>query len=219
MKKGHRDAKLLAIVVAALSLGAACDGPSEGPERGQALFGACVSCHGASGAGNPEVGAPAIAGLPAWFVESQLLKFKSGTRGTHPDDEAGMRMRPLSLTLRNEADVKNVAAWVQSLPRVPGDHAVAGGDAARGKALFATCMACHGPDGGGNQALNAPPLAGADDWYLLAQLKKFKSGARGADPKDALGAQMRAMVNTLTDEQAMKDVVAHIASLPAKGGS
>ena len=47
----------------------------------------------------------------------------------------------------------------------------------------------------------------------MSQIKKFKSGVRGAHPKDVTGAQMRPMAMTLADEQAMKNVVAHIATL------
>jgi cytochrome c oxidase subunit 2 len=79
--------------------------------------------------------------------------------------------------------------------------------------LYTPCTACHGADAAGNEQLKAPPLRGASDWYLLAQLKKFKEGHRGANPSDLEGAQMRPMAQTLPDEQAMKDVVAHIGTL------
>ena len=64
-------------------------------------------------------------------------------------------------------------------------------------------------------ALKAPKLTGQADWYLLAQLHKFKSGARGAHKDDATGAQMRAMASTLVDDQAMLDVVAYVRTLSA----
>ncbi|MBI2301994.1 MAG: beta-galactosidase trimerization domain-containing protein, partial [Armatimonadetes bacterium] len=35
---------------------------------------------------DPSLGAPAIAGLSAWYVEAQLRKFRIGARGTHPSD-------------------------------------------------------------------------------------------------------------------------------------
>jgi len=91
-----------------------------------------------------------------------------------------------------------------------------GGDVASGQAKYAVCLACHGPDGRGNEALHAPPLADRADWYMLAQLRKFKSGMRGAHPQDTYGAQMRAMAMTLADEQAMHDVVAYIKTLESK---
>jgi cytochrome c oxidase subunit 2 len=61
--------------------------------------------------------------------------------------------------------------------------------------------------------MNAPPLSQQADWYLLAQLEKFKTGMRGANPKDFTGAQMRAMSSTLQDTTAMRDVVAYIKTL------
>src|SRR4030095_10596765 len=88
-----------------------------------------------------------------------------------------------------------------------------GGDATRGQALYAPCIACHGVDGGGNQPLNGPPLSHANDWYLLTQLQHFKAGVRGLKPGDTYGGLMRPMSMTLPDEQAMKDVIAYIVTL------
>src|SRR5439155_25568341 len=61
--------------------------------RGKVLFSLCAQCHGSDASGNPVTLAPAIAGLPAWFVTGQLKKFRAGGRGTHFDDISGMRMR------------------------------------------------------------------------------------------------------------------------------
>jgi cytochrome c oxidase subunit 2 len=134
-------------------------------------------------------------------------------RGAHPDDIAGLRMRPMSRYLRGEAQVKLVAAYVASLPPVKPEPRVAGGDASRGQAAYVLCTSCHGVKGEGMQALNGPPLAHLNDWYLLSQLQKYKSGLRGANTKDAEGILMRPMSMTLADEQAMKDVVAYIQTL------
>jgi len=203
-------AALALVVVAGPSLSAAEDGSRPGDQ----LFQYCVACHGDAGAGNPAVAAPAIAGLPAWYVEAQLLKFRAGGRGMHPDDVEGMRMRPMSLTLRSDAEVKAVAAYVASLPPAHPAPTLTGGDAKRGETLFRPCIACHGPRGGGNQALGGPPLAGATDAYLWRQIAKFKAGIRGGDPaKDPKGAMMRPMANTLPDDQAVRDVIAYIVTL------
>jgi len=91
---------------------------------------------------------------------------------------------------------------------------LAGGDAAAGQTQYmAICVACHGADAKGNQAMNAPPLANQADWYLVSQLKKFKTGMRGAHPEDVSGSQMRAMSSTLIDTTAMHNVVAYIKTL------
>ena len=89
-------------------------------------------------------------------------------------------------------------------------------DANKGKSLYTVCVACHGAAGEGNKALNAPRLAGQEDWYIVRQLKNFKSGIRGADPKDTYGMQMRPMAMTLANDQAMEDVAAYIMTFPKK---
>jgi cytochrome c553 len=200
---------LAALVVAVLAPPAA----AEDPERGRKLYALCNQCHGPAGAGDPAALAPAIAGLPQWYVESQLVKFRAGHRGRHFDDIAGMRMRPMSLSLSGDADVAAVSAYVAGLPPVPPAPRLEGGDPARGQTLYTPCIACHGADGSGNQALFGPPLAHASDWYLLTQLANFKAGVRGAKEGDMSGALMRPMAMTLADEQAMKDVIAYISTL------
>ncbi len=91
--------------------------------------------------------------------------------------------------------------------------AFAAGDAERGKPLYATCGACHGANGEGMQALNAPSLAGQEEWYVIRQLKNFKAGIRGSDARDTFGMQMAPMAMTLPTDQAIEDVAAYISSL------
>ncbi|MCC6849886.1 MAG: c-type cytochrome [Deltaproteobacteria bacterium] len=207
-----------ASAVAVAALGPPPPAAAQDVARGAAHYQLCAACHGDQGAGSEPRGAPAIAGLPGWYVDAQLRKFRSGQRGYAPDDETGLQMRPMATALRTDEDVASVAAYVARLPPAAPAPTLAG-DATRGQALFAPCSACHGPDGGGNEALKGPRLAGQPDWYLLAQLVKFKSGARGAHKDDATGAQMRAMASTLVDERAMLDVVAYVRTLRAGEGA
>lgn len=197
--------------LAALAPGAARAGGDV--VRGHQLFQLCTQCHGAQGEGNHLALAPQIGGLPEWYVLRQLKGFRAGYRGQHIDDIAGMRMRPMSLTLASDADVEAVAAYVATLPPSPPKHELEGGDAAAGQVLYAPCTACHGPDASGMEALGAPPLRHASDWYLLTQLQHFKTGVRGTKPGDVQGALMRPMAMTLADEKAMRDVIAYIAKL------
>lgn len=104
-----------------------------------------------------------------------------------------------------------IAAAASSLLIAGG--ASAAGDAARGKTLYAVCSTCHGPNGEGMQEMNAPALAGREEWYLIRQLENFKSGARGKDARDTYGLQMAPMAQLLADRQAMEDVAAYINSL------
>ena len=91
--------------------------------------------------------------------------------------------------------------------------AFAAGDADRGKAMYATCGACHGVNGEGMEALNAPRLAGQEEWYVIRQLQNFKTGIRGTNPKDTFGMQMAPMAMTLPTDQAIEDVAAYIKTL------
>ena len=217
----HMNYRKLLCFVAALafvvSLGPAAFAEGEDLANGEAVFNTCVPCHGAVGQGTDLASAPAIAGLPQWYVEVQLDKFQNGARGAHPDDAEGLRMRPMSRSLmdRNgvlEAKVKDVAAYVASLPVVETPSTVEG-DAEKGKALYTPCIACHGQAGQGSQPLGGPPLVGQSNWYLESSIHKFQSGVRGGDPsKDQSGAIMAAMSNTLTDET-IKDVIAYIRTL------
>jgi len=196
-------------LAAALAVEAAAD---DDP-RGEILFQICSQCHGPEARGNELIMAPSIAGLSQWYIEAQLGKFQKGLRGNHPDDAAGLRMAPMSLTLKTEEDVRAVAAYVAGLPAKRPMPQLIGGDPENGKMFFAVCQACHGPAAAGNQQLGAPPLRNANDWYLFSQLEKFRAGLRGANPADPVASTMRPMSLTLPDEQAMKDVIAYIMSL------
>jgi cytochrome c553 len=204
-----------AFVFAALLLAGvapALQGAAAEDDRGAELFGLCAQCHGDQGQGNQQALAPAIAGLPAWYVEAQLGYFRNDGRGNHPQDIPGLHMRPMSRTLRSDEDVKLVAAFITGLPPVRPTPEVAGGDAQRGAGLYTVCAQCHGAAGEGNQALNSPPLRNMSDWYLVSAIERFKAGIRGANPKNPNAVMMRGMAMSLADEQAIKDVVAYITT-------
>jgi cytochrome c553 len=180
--------------------------------RGQALFRLCTACHGSQGEGRIEVGAPAIAGLPEWYVTAQLQKFRQGVRGTHPADIAGMRMRPMARSLPTDTDVLAVAKHVAALPPQTPAPTITG-DAANGAQQYLLCLACHGADAAGNEQMGAPPLTIPDDWYLLRQLQNLQQRVRGGNAsRDATGAMMQPIASALS-EQAMQDVIAYIQTL------
>ena len=104
--------------------------------------------------------------------------------------------------------------WLDSYPTFAEVLARPAPDVTAGQAAYAVCSACHGAGGEGNKMLNAPKLAGLQDWYLRRQILNFKHGLRGANPGDTFGAQMAPMAATLVDEAAINNVVAYIASLP-----
>jgi len=78
-------------------------------------------------------------------------------------------------------------------------------DAAKGAQLFATCVQCHGDQGHGDPAQQAPRIAGQHDWYLLSSLIAFKKGER-QNPK------MLPFIKNLTEKD-FKDLAAYISGL------
>lgn len=89
------------------------------------------------------------------------------------------------------------------------------GDAARGEQLFALCTQCHGEQGQGNRLYLAPAISGLSEWYVAAQLAKFRAGHRGYSPEDTGGLRMMPMARWLSTDQDIEDVAAYVASLPA----
>lgn len=88
------------------------------------------------------------------------------------------------------------------------------GDAAAGKSLYPVCTACHGPTGLGNQAMNAPKLAGQEPWYIVKQMQLFQNDARGSAPGDMHGMQMAAMAKgpQLAGDEALQNLAAYIGT-------
>ena len=188
--------------------------PEAAPSAPRALYvTACSSCHGADGQGNPQIDAPALAGLSATYLQRQVDGFRNGYRGLHPDDREGAEMRPMIEGFA-DADLAALGAWLASLPLPPPTApASAGGDPDRGRGPYAACAVCHGRSGEGNDALGAPRLAGQASWYTARQLRKFMDGVRGSHPDDTSGASMRASVANL-DPRDVPHIVAWIETLP-----
>ena len=158
MKKNSGQAVPMILLLCVLTIAVGgCQANADSASRGKQIFATCAECHGESGEGNFSIGAPNIAGMNAWYLETELHKFRAGVRGAQFDDLEGMRMRPMSQSLQNDDEVKAVAAYVASLP--PVRHApILGGDAQAGKRRYAICAGCHGTDGKGNEAVKAPRL-------------------------------------------------------------
>lgn len=188
----------------------------------------CTTCHGVGLGGNRALNAPRLAGLPGWYVGNQLRAFRQGWRGRHPGDSYGAAMWPQAAQL-DDAAIERAVDLVVSMPApapepvilmaaadAGRDDAAAIGDAARGAELYQACAGCHGVDGDGNEALQSPPLAGRESWYLARQIDGFRRGVRGYDAQDSGGTSMRLAGSGLPDEQAVYDTVAYIAGLPAK---
>jgi cytochrome c oxidase subunit II len=186
--------------------------PAPDLAAGEAQYAACVACHGPDGNGNKDLNAPRLAGVPAWYVERQLHNFRSGARGTHEDDVYGQQMRPFATMLPDDAAIRDLSAYVESLPYRHAPPTISG-NANRGQRLYRNCANCHGAEGEGNRYVNGPRLAGIQDWYHATQLANFRDGVRGRHPADPYGNQMVDMAQMLVNEAAINDVVAYISTL------
>lgn len=77
------------------------------------------------------------------------------------------------------------------------------------------CVVCHGTEGRGNAALQAPRIAGLSEWYVRRQLTGFRVGWRGAHPEDIWGMEMAAAARMLTDEDVTDKAVDYAVSFTA----
>jgi cytochrome c oxidase subunit 2 len=150
-----------------------------------------------------------LSGQQGWYLKRQLKNFKDGARGAHEKDVFGKMMAPMAATLADDSAIDNVVAYIKTLADNPAAATVKG-NVKNGQDPYVTCAACHGADGQGIQATNAPRLKGMSDWYMVTQLKNFKQGIRGAHSKDLYGRQMASMAAILADDQATDDLVAYI---------
>lgn len=82
----------------------------------------------------------------------------------------------------------------------------AAGDAAKGAALYKTCVQCHGENGRGNPTEEAPMIAGQYDWYIVSSIKQFKAGTERKNPK------MLPYISNLSDQD-IEDLAAYISSM------
>jgi cytochrome c oxidase subunit 2 len=105
-------------------------------------------------------------------------------------------------------------AWLDTQPTFAATQARPVGNATAGAATYGICAACHGAQGEGNQALNAPKIAGSSGWYIRRQIASYQNGLRGADPGDIFGAQMAPMARTLATPEMLENVIAYIETLP-----
>jgi len=186
--------------------------PKADAVAGKAQYAVCASCHGQQAEGIEAMNAPALAGLAPWYLERQIRHYQQGIRGAHQDDTFGQQMAGMSRVLANDNAIRNVSAYIDSLPapEVPG---TVSGNVAKGAAHFNSCGACHGAKAQGNYALQAPRLAGIQDWYLKRQLHNFRQGIRGTHEGDNYGHQMVLMARSLQNEKSIDDLLSYLNSL------
>lgn len=182
------------------------------PAAGQAQYALCATCHGAAGEGNQSLNGPKLAGQSAWYIERQLNYFKNGVRGGEGDTN-GAAMAPMVQTLATDDAVRNMAAYIASLPDTPAPTTVTG-DIDNGYDIYdRNCAACHLDDGSGTWYTDAPALAGMSDWYFVTQISNFRAGIRGLHRGDNYGGQMVGMATAMSGIKEIQDVAAYINTL------
>ncbi len=205
-------AALKAIADAAVkSMQAAKTGKGGAAGDGNVYQRICQNCHGDKGQGNVQLRTPSIAGLPDWYVMAQLGKFRNRLRGAHEKDLTGAQMHAIALSL-NDEQMKEAAAVIMKMPLHATQNTLKG-DASKGLYVYMDqCMECHRYNGSGEVAFRSGQLVGLQDWYMLGQLEKFRSGIRGTDRKDEDGTRMREIASRLRDKD-LANVLAYIAQL------
>ena len=130
------------------------------------IFALCATCHGAQGEGDQASNGPKLAGQQAWYIERQLKYFKTGVRGGE-GDSSGQVMAQMAQTLVNDDAIRNMAAYIATLPDNAAQTTVSG-DVENGEDIYSrNCAACHLKDGSGTWYTDAPTLAGMSDWYFV----------------------------------------------------
>ncbi|MDO8860282.1 c-type cytochrome [Haliea sp. E1-2-M8] len=206
----------LALLPLLVLLAATSGAVSAAPDTSAAeLYQPCAACHGVAAGGNAALRAPRLNHLRPVYILAQLDKFQRGLRGGDGATEVAQQMAAGVAMLPPRERWPDLALYISELAGSPSAATLAQGDPTLGGDYFNQfCGACHGPAAGGNVALSAPALAGADDWYLAAQLHAFREGRRGQHREDRGGRQMRSMAAVLPGEQAILDVIAFIRSQP-----
>jgi cytochrome c553 len=164
----------------------------------------CLICHSSQ---EMQRG-PIVDGLPAWYSQAQLKKFRDGIRGQNPENRSELLMGSTRDLFDDDESIRLLSQYISQLTPKPHIKVVRG-NAERGHLIYGTCLLCHGAYGQGNERLRSPPLNMLEDWYLLDQLRKFASGKRGYHPEDPYGIQMAYSLKGFSDQD-LKDVVAYI---------
>lgn len=190
MKKTFVMTALAVLAATSVSVQAAGDATA-----GQTKAAVCGACHGMDG-NSPNPVWPSLAGQHASYIVKQLKEFKAG-------DRKDPTMSPMAAPLSDQ-DMEDVAAFFSSQARKEG--AADATLAPAGKAIYqggnlesgvSACMACHTPNGSGNEPAKFPNLGYQHAAYTAKQLKDFRSGTRAND----LNGMMRGVAAKMTDAE------------------
>jgi len=199
---------VVAFIVAVLPHMLHAQRASQGERQVPPAVQACVGCHGNQGQGNPDAGAPRLAGQSAYYLSKQLDSYANGSRRDRI-------MEPIARGLPPELRA-DVAAHYASIDAPFDEGAGRQRTSERGRVLadegdnrlgVPACRNCHGP-GGVGEPPNIPYIAGLDAGYHTAELTAWKKGTRTNDA----GQQMFRVATALSAED-ISAVAQYYASL------
>lgn len=170
------------LVLVGLAGGVQADGD---PQAGKKMAAACQACHGPGGSEPIQDSYPKIADLGENYLFKQLKAIQSGERNIalmagQLDGMSGQDLRDLAAyfnqqeTSAGEADPELVDE---------GEALYRGGNLSKN---VAACLACHGPQGKGNEPAGYPRLSGQNSDYVAQALKAYKSGERVYDEQSGI---------------------------------
>jgi cytochrome c553 len=151
---------------------------------------ACISCHGADGAGDGSGAFPRLAGLPGWYMYKQLVDYASGARPNAIMSGVAERLTEYEMEAVSayyalvEAPYPPVAPALDPMDLQWGGQLAAVGSAELG---IPACVNCHGPMGTGAPP-SVPYLAGQYGTYIALQLQLWKEGVRDNDAMNVMSA-------------------------------
>lgn len=130
------------------------------------------------------------------------------TARTRENARRAVRRRWVLAALAGAGAFAAQAQQVQA-QRVVNDEAIA----PEAVGAVAVCAVCHGEEGQGNAALDAPRIGGLEAWYVERQLEHFRQGIRGGSDEDPYGTQMRAIALTLEGADAIQGLAEYFTDL------
>lgn len=208
--------KTLLAFVSALS--ATLAAPALAADAAQTATTVCAACHGPDG--NSFNGDwPKLAGQHASYTAAQLAAFRCASTGEPKGCVARTSGNSALMTGQaanlSDADIAALAEHYAKQTVKPGVASAA--LAAKGEKLYRggnaasavpACIACHGPDGRGNDAARFPAIGGQHAQYVETQLKAYRDGSRRGDQNQ----MMRNLAANLTDDE-IKAVASYVQGL------
>lgn len=167
----------------------------------------CMACHGKDGLSINEAW-PNLAGQHAKYLKKELKDFKLGKTRNEPT------MSSMVANLTPE-DIEDLATFYATKTISQNKKVV--DNIARGENIYkrgdlkkhiTACIACHGPDGKGNDQAGFPVLAGQNIQYIIKQLQAFKDKSRTND----ISAIMYDISNHMNEDD-MREVAKYIYQL------